>query len=445
MLKSLLFVACPSSRGLFRFPASFVVSSRCFFPCRGSSLPSADASALPFCVKAKRFLVVMASHGLQSASPAAPPATALPGRANEQGTASYAQQFAPVVGPGHFRKLATYNDHAGHLTVSSLGLGTYLGPETDLADHEYEASICKALSVGINVFDAAINYRNMRSERAIGRAIFSAVSSGMIQRNQFVVCTKGGYFTFDVNRPPNPRKWIEDVYIQPGIFSWADFVAGCHCMTPSYILDQLDKSRKNLGLETVDVYYVHNPETQLSEISREEFNARIKKAFSALEEAVSANKITVYGVATWNGFRVSPQSKAHLSLEDLVDAAREVGGAAHHFRVVQVPFNLSLQEAASATTQVINGRSMSLIAASKELGVTVVASASLMQASLAKGLPEDFRRAFSEGGQVPTDAQCALQFVRTTPGIMTALAGMRQVDHVQENARVISFSAISAS
>lgn len=73
------------------------------------------------------------------------------------------------------------------------------------------------------------------------------------------------------------------------------------------------------------MYYVHNPETELTEIPRETFNARIRDAFGALEEACTEGKVSVYGTATWNGFRVSPEKRGHLSLEDLVSAAHDAG------------------------------------------------------------------------------------------------------------------------
>jgi len=80
----------------------------------------------------------------------------------------------------------------------------------------------------------------MRSERAVGRALCEAFKHGAIKREQVVVCSKGGYLTFDVEmRPADPRKWIQDNYVKAGIFSWADFVAGCHCMTPAYLKNQV--------------------------------------------------------------------------------------------------------------------------------------------------------------------------------------------------------------
>lgn len=59
-----------------------------------------------------------------------------------------------------------------------------------------------------------------------------------------------------------------------------------------------------------------------------------------------------------------------------------VGGAGHHFHIVQVPYNLSLQEAAKMSTQIVKGKRMSLLSAAQQLGISVVASATLMQVRL---------------------------------------------------------------
>ena len=67
------------------------------------------------------------------------------------------------------------------------------------------------------------------------------------------------------------------------------------------------------------------------------------------------------------------------------------------------------------------------------------------QASLCKGLAEETRKSFAELGTNATDAQCALQFVRTTPGILTGLAGMRTLSHVEENAGIIPCPAVPLS
>ena len=69
-----------------------------------------------------------------------------------------------------------------------------------------------------------------------------------------------------------------------------------------------------------------------------------------------------------------------------------------------------------------------------QLGVTVIASASMMQARLSRGLPDQIRTAL---GPLDSDAQTAIQFVRSTPGITTALVGMSRVEHVEENLALV--------
>ena len=69
----------------------------------------------------------------------------------------------------------------------------------------------------------------------------------------------------------DPREYIEKTFINTGLASSADIVSGCHCMTPKYLLNQLDSSLRNLDVETIDIYYLHNPETQLGKVSTEEF------------------------------------------------------------------------------------------------------------------------------------------------------------------------------
>lgn len=45
------------------------------------------------------------------------------------------------------------------LTLSSLGVGTYLGEESDAEDQRVIAGVVRAVSRGCNVIDSARNYR----------------------------------------------------------------------------------------------------------------------------------------------------------------------------------------------------------------------------------------------------------------------------------------------
>jgi aryl-alcohol dehydrogenase-like predicted oxidoreductase len=348
------------------------------------------------------------------------------GHATAEDTARYVASQTERTAPSHFREFP------GGVRASSLGLGTYLGREDAATDSLYERAIARALERGVNVLDSAINYRHQRSERAIGRALAACIARGIVARESVVVTTKGGYLAFDDEAPPDPRAYFSATYVQPGIVRPGD-VVGWHCMTPRFLADQLERSRANLGLDTIDVYYLHNPETQLDEIERPEFRTRLRSAFGAFEEAVQARKIRWYGAATWNGFRTAPQERNHLSLAEVLAAARDVGGADHHFRVVQLPYNLAMPEAFTLANQPADAGLVPMLRAAEHAGLYTMASASMMQGQLSRGLPAELATTLSG---LASDAQRALQFVRSTPGVGTALVGMKTVAHVEENAGV---------
>ena len=118
----------------------------------------------------------------------------------------------------------------------------------------------------------------------------------------------------------------------------------------------------------------------------------------------------------------------------MIEIAREVGGEGHGFRFIQLPFNLGMPEALTLRNQEVDGREMSTLEAAAQLGVTVISSASIFQGRLAHSLPEDLREAL---GSLPTDAQAAIQFVRSAPGVSTALVGMSTTQHVEENLKLV--------
>ncbi len=348
------------------------------------------------------------------------------GFASAEGTAAYRARLGASAVPEHFRSWRG-------LTLSSVGIGTYLGAEDDPTDRAYREAVTRALETGINVVDSAVNYRHQRSERAIGAALRALVAAGGARREELVVATKGGFIPFDGAMPPNPGAYLAETYVRPGIVRPEDVVGGCHCLAPRFLADQLERSRANLGVETLDVYYLHNPETQLPAVDRPAFLARMRQAFEFLEGAVSAGTIRLYGTATWNGYRQPPAAPDYLSLEELVRLAAEVAGEAHHCRVIQLPYNLGMTEAFTTANQRAGQDTVTPLEAAERFGLYVMGSASIYQGQLARGLPEVVGR-FLPGLQ--TDAQRALQFARSTPGIGSALVGMKGVAHVEENGRL---------
>jgi aryl-alcohol dehydrogenase-like predicted oxidoreductase len=344
-------------------------------------------------------------------------------RATTEGTARYRERLAGQVDEAHFRP-------AGELWLSSIGLGTYLGEADEETNRRYAAAVVRALELGCNVIDTAINYRFQLSERAIGQTF----GQGGLSRDEFFVSTKGGYVPYEGSFPEDPAQYINATYIDTGLAQPEDFAqGGQHCMTPSFLANQLAQSRSNLQMESIDLYYIHNPEGQLGETARPEFMERLRKAFEFLEQAAADGHIGRYGLATWNGFRQLPSARDYLSLAEIVGLAQSVAGDAHHFGAIQLPVNLAMPEAFDHQNQQVDGAWRSTLDAAQELGIMVFASASLLQARLSRNLPGAVRAAL---GSDLSDAQRALQFSRSLPAVTCALVGMSSVPHVDENLRL---------
>ena len=355
----------------------------------------------------------------------------LDGWATLDGTARYRERFREVAAADHFRKQQD-------LWLSSIGVGTYLGNADDETDGRYAESVVRAVELGANVIDTAANYRFQRSERSVGAALRELAERGF-ERDELVICTKGGYLPFDSAPPRDVQQYVEETFVKPGIASFADIAAGSHCMTPRYLQSQLEQSLGNMNLSCVDAYYVHNPESQLVEVSPQEFCQRLRAAFEFLEQSVAAGKVKNYGVATWNGFRAEPDSDGYHSLEAMVEIAREVAGDGHHFRFIQLPLNLAMPEALFFQNQKLGDEYVSVLEAADKFGITAIASGSLLQGQAARGLPEAIREPL---GSLATDAQTGIQFVRSAPGISTALVGMSQRAHVEENLQLVGIAPV---
>lgn len=340
--------------------------------------------------------------------------------ATTQGTARFRDRHADLPQNYHLSQ---------GLWLSSIGLGTYLGHADQQTDAAYTAAVERAIELGCNVIDTASNYRFQRSERAIGAALEHVFASEIAARDEIVIATKGGYVPFDGAYPRDTERYIRETFVDTGI-AHADEIVDGHCLTPNFLRAQIEQSRRNLGLDCIDIYYLHNPESQLEFITRNVFRDRLRAAFIMLEDAAELGSIRFYGTATWNGYRYPAGATEYLALEDILSIAREIGGIRHHCRFIQLPYNLAMLEAITARNQRVTDEMMSILEAAELSGVTVMCSASLLQARLLNQLPDGMRRGF---GDLTTDTQRCLQFARSTPGIAVALAGSSRIQHVEEN------------
>jgi len=324
-----------------------------------------------------------------------------------------------------------------NLFLSNVGIGTYLGDPDAKTDELVKNAVKQSIQSGVNVVDTAINYRSQKAERSVGKAIAELVKEGKINRNQIFVSSKNGYVTNDADVQLGFWEYVKEEYSQKGIVQEGDVTSGYHCMTTSYLSDQLDRSLKNLDLECLDLMYLHNAvEGQIKDVSKEQFLKNLKSVFELYEQKRNEGKIKFYGMATWECFRVPPDNPQYLSLEDTVNMAKKIGGEDHGFRFIQLPYNMNYDQALLAKNQLLGTENVSILEAALRLGIGVFTSVPFMQGRLlAPGNIPEFN------GLKPS--MRALQFIRSSPGVLAPLAGQKSTEHVSENLEIMKIPPMS--
>jgi len=346
--------------------------------------------------------------------------------ATKEGTFAYLKKF-----PKYAKDFYRFN---GDFFVSSLGLGTFRKEPYREENYvvNYKDSVKMAILNGINLIDTAINYRYQVSEEEIGEALKELFEEKKASREELVITSKAGFLPLEFPFPENPYVWIEENVIASGLAKKEEIVIDQHCLSPKYLRWSVEKSLENLGLDTLDIMFLHNPETQLGYVEYGELLQRIEAAFILFEELVKEGKIKSYGIATWNGFLYEDTHKEYISLSDVVSIAQKVGGEKHHFKYVQSPFNLGKPEAYNFNNQKgPDGRYYTLMQAVNGYGLQLMASSSLLQLNLFKG---KFSKKIGDtlGTSDFNDVTSALQFARSG-GAVSALFGAVDPTHVEEN------------
>lgn len=352
-----------------------------------------------------------------------------PGRATSEGTRRFASRFPGL--PGNFRK-------PDRLTLSSLGLGTKPGAPGGVDDLLYRSAVPRLLEGGVNVFDTSISYRHMTSERALGRALRRAFAEKIAARDEVFVISKCGYLSVDAESVIEGRRYLITTYVDTGIVDPNDVVNGVHVLRPNFVADQIERSRRNLGLSTIDLYLLEDPELELAARGPTLFKDQLARLFEALEAAVARGAIAAYGLSTWHGLLLPYWERGHLSILDVFQTAIDVGGPDHHLRGIALPYNVALGEAKGLESQFgPDSHAASLFDTLRDTGTAVFGAQPLVQGRATRGLPPFFRQAFPG---LSSDAQRCLQFARSTPGLTTALCGMRGPEHVDENLALLAHS-----
>ena len=323
-----------------------------------------------------------------------------------------------------------------NLTLSNVGIGTYLGNPDIETDKLVEAAVKKSILGGINVIDSALNYRAQKAERSMGNAISQLINNNDISREEIFVSTKNGYVTNDGDIQEDLMQYVMREYGKTGIVNEGDISPGYHCMTLPYLNDQLERSLKNLGLECIDLMYLHNSVEGQTHLPRDQFLKNLKDVFEFYEKKRKEGKIRFYGMATWECFRVTPENPLFLQLTDVMDIAIQAGGDEHGFRFIQLPFNLALDQAYMVKNHSVDGKTVSALEAAQKFNLGVFTSVPLMQGKL---LTVDTIPKFGNS----STSVSLLQFVRSTPGVTAPLIGQKSDLHVTENMDVMKIPPLS--
>ncbi len=302
--------------------------------------------------------------------------TQISGRATVQGTAAYAARMIGLAGDAALANGFTSFGTTG-LTTTRVGFGTYR-VHTQEADHR--DALKKALRASCNVIDTSTNYMDGDSERAVGTVLADLISSGELQREEVVVVSKIGYVQGENLKLAEAREHSGRPY--PDMVKYGDGI--WHCIHPEFLADQLALSLDRLGLLTLDVCLLHNPEYFLSEAThhgkqdlaalRAQFYSRLEQAFTYFESQVAAGRLQYYGVSS-NTVTAPAESPEATSLASMVEAAQAAATSAgletHHFRVLQLPMNLFESGAALTANTGTAGR-QTVLEYAQQAGVAVL-------------------------------------------------------------------------
>ncbi len=272
--------------------------------------------------------------------------TALAGAATAEGTAGYAARIVSQLRDhGHMERGFVPLGHTG-LTTSRLGFGTYRADTTEPAHRD---ALVRAFREGVNLIDTSTNYMDGDSERLVGAVLRDLIKSNDLTRDAVIVVSKIGYVQGQNLKQAQARERAGRLY--PDMVKYGEGI--WHCLHPDFLADQLTASLDRLGLSTLDVCLLHNPEYFLSEAAhrgekdvatlRKGFYQRLEMAFAYFESQVATGRIRFYGVSS-NTVTADPDDPEATSLSDMLKAATAAaashGKSRHQFAVLQCPMNL---------------------------------------------------------------------------------------------------------
>lgn len=314
-----------------------------------------------------------------------------------------------------------------YFTSLPMAMGTFIGDFSDNDSRKYEESLIYGINNGVNFIDTAICYRGMRSEKDVGRVLRQLINEKSdIKRNEIIISTKAGIIFGDISVPIRPIDYLENILIKEGIVRVEDINVTeqfRHTLNPRFYEHAIKKSKENLGIETIDIHYIHEPEASKSVMESETFYNELEDLFEFYENQVEKGNIVNYGMATWSAFITMENSKEYISLEKVIEIAKKVAGEKHHFKFIQLNYNKINRAANTLKNQRVKGKYYTVIEAANELGIITNINGPLNQ----------MQKLNEEGYSVEE----MIRFVIESKGVYAAMVGNKELQHLKDNMKVV--------
>jgi D-threo-aldose 1-dehydrogenase len=277
---------------------------------------------------------------------------------------------------------------------------------TAVTDDSALATIETAWDAGVRYFDTAPHYGLGLSERRLGEALKAK------PRDEYVVSTKVGRLLV-----PHPRPAASD--LDDGGFAVPADLLRVRDYTRDGVLRSIDGSLERLGLDRVDIVYVHDPDEHLDEVVAETIPALCRLRDEGVVGAVGAGMNAV---------------------EPLCRLVRETG--------------LDVVMAAGRWT-LVDRSGEGLLDLCRDRGVSVAAAAPFNSGLLASESPDDGARFDYHSARPALIAQAraladecrrwdvslpqaALQFALRHPAVASVVVGMRSPQEATVDAELMS-------